>query len=85
MNRVEDRTPLMLAVISIMASVLLFIFIKPIAQDSEYHHFADAKSVLGIAFFWNVISNLGFVLAGLYGYIILSKYKIHSLLILTLN
>jgi len=69
----------MLAVISIIASVLLFIFIKPIPQDSEYHHFADAKTVMGIAFFWNVISNTGFILAGLYGFIILSKYRMHSL------
>jgi hypothetical protein len=39
----------------------------PIPQDPSYHDFADQRSVFGIPNFWNVVSNLPFVLVGLLG------------------
>ena len=75
----KTTTPLILSITSIIVIVLLFIFIKPIPQDQEYHHFADNKTILGIASFWNVISNVGFIFAGLYGFMVIAKYRIHSL------
>jgi hypothetical protein len=36
----------------------------PIPQDPAYHHFADQRTTLGIAHFWNVFSNLAFLLIG---------------------
>lgn len=39
----------------------------PIPQDLAYHEFADQRTILGIPNFWNVASNLPFLLAGLYG------------------
>ncbi|MHB8788440.1 MAG: ceramidase domain-containing protein [Desulfobulbaceae bacterium] len=44
----------------------------PIPQDPAYHDFADQRSVFGIPNFWNVVSNLPFVLVGLLG---LSRYR----------
>lgn len=40
---------------------------KPIAQDPSYHHFADHRNIAGIANFWNVVTNLGFLFVGVWG------------------
>lgn len=38
--------------------------LSPIPQDPAYHQFADRRTVLGIPNFWNVFSNLPFLLVG---------------------
>ncbi|MBL4802034.1 MAG: ceramidase domain-containing protein [Emcibacter sp.] len=42
-------------------------FIDPIAQDLDYHDFADQDLFWTIPNFFNVISNIGFVFVGLWG------------------
>jgi len=42
-------------------------FVPPITQDQSYHQFADGRAVLGVPNFWNVVSNLPFVLIGAAG------------------
>lgn len=44
-----------------------FAIAPPIAQDPRYHAFADARTLLGVPNFWNVISNVPFFLVVLYG------------------
>lgn len=39
----------------------------PIAQPPEYHGFADSRAVLGVASFWNVVSNVPFAIVALAG------------------
>ena len=39
----------------------------PIAQLPDYHDFADQRALLGIPHFWNLVSNLPFVLVGALG------------------
>lgn len=41
--------------------------LAPVTQSAAYHAFADQRALLGIANFWNVVSNLAFVAAGIYG------------------
>lgn len=38
--------------------------LPPIPQDPHYHEFADQRTLLTIPNFWNVVSNLPFVLVG---------------------
>lgn len=45
----------------------------PIPQDPEYHLFADARALLGIPNFWNVVSNAPFVVAGIAGLVALAR------------
>jgi hypothetical protein len=52
--------------ISTIAIVATF-FIPPIAQDPNYHNLADRRMFAGIPNFWDVASNLGFLLVGLLG------------------
>ncbi len=51
--------------------IFLFIvgvfFISPIPQDPRYHLFSDQRTLYGVKHFWNVISNLPFLLVGIYG------------------
>jgi hypothetical protein len=54
----------------LIAAVLALAFLilaQPIPQDQDYHLFADQRSILGIPNFWNVISNLPFLLVGVLG------------------
>jgi len=39
----------------------------PIPQDPAYHAFADTRTIAGVGNFWNVLSNLPFLLFGGYG------------------
>lgn len=41
--------------------------LSPIPQNPAYHGFADRRTLAGIPNFWNVLSNLPFVLAGAFG------------------
>jgi hypothetical protein len=50
--------------VSILA---LMLFVPPIPQPQTYHRFADERTLLGIPNFWNVVSNLPFVLVGTMG------------------
>ncbi len=41
--------------------------VQPISQDPAYHNFADTETVLAVPHFWNVASNLPFILVGYLG------------------
>ncbi len=50
-----------------LASAAALAAMPPITQDQSYHDFADTRALLGIANFWNVVSNLPFVAVGAAG------------------
>ncbi|MDQ3269082.1 MAG: ceramidase [Pseudomonadota bacterium] len=60
------RSAAVLVAISIVG-VIALLLAAPIPQDPSYHAFADDRRLLGVANFWNVISNLPFVAVGLFG------------------
>ena len=45
---------------------------SPVTQDESYHAFADARPLLGIPYFWNMVSNLPFMAVGAAG---LARYR----------
>ncbi len=51
----------------IVVSLVAVGFVPPIPQDLEYHNFADQSVYFGIPNTWDVLSNVPFVLIGLYG------------------
>ncbi len=56
------------------AAVLVAVFfIEPVAQDTGYHQFADGDTKMGIPNAWNVLSNIPFVLIGIFGLIVSEK------------
>ncbi|MFT3678725.1 MAG: hypothetical protein QM791_00545 [Ferruginibacter sp.] len=54
----------LLAAVSFI-SIMVLCFLKPVAQDEHFHHFADTRNLLSIDNFWNVVSNLAFLFIGL--------------------
>jgi hypothetical protein len=51
----------------VLALSLLMLWHGPIAQQAHYHDFADQRALLGIPNLFNVLSNLGFALIGIWG------------------
>ena len=70
-----SETKIKLLVVSVIALLcILGVFLmKPVAQNLQYHNFADQRMILGIPHFYNVISNLPFLAIGLFG--IAAVYK----------
>jgi Ceramidase len=57
-------------IIIILSSILiaaLFIIVDPIPQPQIYYNFSDKNNYFGINNFWNVISNIPFLVVGLMG------------------
>ena len=57
---------IILTILGIVSLIGIF-FIPPIPQNQAYHNFVDDRTILGIPNFWNVISNLPFLVVGIWG------------------
>jgi len=69
----------MLIITTLIISVCLVFSLPPIAQDTGYHAFSDQRTHLTVLNFYNVLSNLPFLIAGLYGlYSLLISKKIYG-------
>ncbi len=69
--RDEWRLWIILSVAAI--GVIGSLFVPRIPQDPSYHQFADDRTLLGIPNFWNVVTNIPFVLVGILGLARVSK------------
>lgn len=64
--------------LGVMAFIIVIgLLLNPIPQPQTYHKFADQRYWLGIPNAWNVLSNIPFALAGIWGLFLLSSGKIH--------
>jgi hypothetical protein len=50
-----------------VASLAGLLLLPPIPQDQSYHQFADQRALLDVPNFWNVVSNLPFIVIGAVG------------------
>lgn len=57
---------LLLAAVAVGAALLL-LALPPIRQGPRYYIFPDDRTLLGIPYFWNVVSNLPFAVVGALG------------------
>jgi hypothetical protein len=57
---------MLLSVITVCTLITIFLA-PPIAQPLSFHHFADNRPLWGIPNFGNVVSNVSFLVIGLYG------------------
>ena len=58
----------------LLAVIAVFVFVAPIPQDPAYHLFADSRTLLGVANFWNVASNLPFLVVGAWGVVYVMRH-----------
>jgi len=63
-----------LAISGIVAIIVLFL-VGPIIQDENYHNFSDNITYFSVPNFWNVISNLPFLIVGVWGYIVIESVR----------
>lgn len=73
MKPLHHHLPLLVTVLLAAAALVH----GPIAQPAGYHDFADQKVVFGIPHFADVISNLGFALVAIWGWIKLAPATGH--------
>ncbi len=50
-----------------IVGIISVLFIGPIAQNQEYHFFADQRTFFTIPYFWNVVSNIPLGIVGIFG------------------
>jgi hypothetical protein len=62
----EKRSAMPLILITVIA-VIAAALLPPIAQDAGYHRFADQRTLFGIPYFADVLSNLPFIVVGALG------------------
>jgi len=67
MARAKQNRPLLVLAALIALSFAVLWLLPPIPQDQSYHGFADQRTLFGVPNFWNVVSNLPFVLVGAVG------------------
>jgi len=75
MTKLQQTTIKLILLMSFVAFVLMFLQ-APIPQSVEYHRFVDDRTILGIANFYNVISNLPFLLVGIYALTLLKNNRL---------
>ena len=66
MNTGDNFSKIMLLGIVIVSVGAVFYFVDSIPQDPAYHQFADQREFLGVPNFFNVSSNLAFIIIGVY-------------------
>ena len=66
-----------LAILS-LGMLLIAAIAPPIPQPLEYHRFADQRNYFGIPNFFNVVSNLAFLFAGIAGLTFLLSPRVSS-------
>jgi Ceramidase len=49
------------------AAIVAALLLDPLPQDAAYHRFADRRALFGVPNFWNVATNLPFLLVGAWG------------------
>jgi Ceramidase len=64
---IKPNHPVLVLFSLMLISLGGLLLLPPIAQDQSYHQFADERTILGIPNFWNVVSNLPFLVIGAAG------------------
>jgi hypothetical protein len=63
-----------IALVALAIIGLLFTLTSPIPQDPDYHLFVDSRQLLSVPNCWNVLSNLPFLLVGLWGLFYVNRH-----------
>jgi len=74
MPQIQGWKVLILLAVAFCGMISL-IFLPAIPQDPDYHRFADERSLFGIRNFWNVVSNVLFIVVGAFGIARIAQLK----------
>lgn len=65
------RVALLLAITA--AGVVVAALVPPLRQDPAYHAFADRRALFGIPYALNVLSNVGFLVVGVWSFVAVAR------------
>ena len=71
---------ILLLLLSSAITVLVIMFVPSVSQDPGYHNFADQRNILGIPHFWNVVTNIPFLVLGITGFFKIQKQELTGIL-----
>lgn len=66
-----QRTGVLISLL--LAGLAGLLLVDPIPQDPAYHLFADTRSWFGVPNFFDVVSNVGFAVVGLFGLVAITR------------
>lgn len=69
----STRTIALIAFVVIVVAGV-FLLTSPFPQDPAYHAFSDTRQLFGVPNFWNVLSNLPFLIVGVLGLIFVYRH-----------
>lgn len=64
---VKSINPILVLAVLTAATLAALLLVPPVPQDQAYHLFADQRRLFGVPNFWNVVSNLPFLVVGGWG------------------
>lgn len=85
MSLVSEKNGTILIVVLCVFVLLGLFFVSPISQDSEYHNFSDTRVYLSIPNMFNVLSNVPFVIVGVFGLVVIGRADEKTLKIVWTN
>ena len=65
---------------SSVITALVIILVPSVSQDPEYHNFVDQRNISGIPNFWNVVTNIPFLVLGITGFFKIQKQELTGVL-----
>jgi len=71
---------ILLLFISSVITALVIILVPSVSQDPGYHNFVDQRNISGIPNFWNVITNIPFLVLGIAGFFKIQKQYLTGVL-----
>ena len=74
------NTKILFLLLSIVLTILVVILVPPLSQDLKYHNFIDQRSIAGSPHFWNVVTNIPFLLIGIIGFFKIQKQELTGIL-----
>jgi hypothetical protein len=60
--------------LAVVGVAVLFLVWGPIAQNPAYHDFADSRTLLGVPYLFNVLSNAPFLMVGVLGFAFIIRH-----------
>lgn len=75
----QTRVRAVLLILSLFfATAALALFVPPVAQSLGYHNFADTTTLCGVPNFWNVASNISFLISGAAGLMFILRADVRA-------
>ena len=78
--KVAINPRIFLLLLSLVLSTLVFILVPHVSQDLKYHNFVDQIRIVGIPHFWNVVTNIPFLVVGIKGFFKIQKQDLTGML-----